>query len=124
MIISFCSGKPSKPSLYALTNVSPVAWHLARLIPLRTRRRNRVLRRRYKRDQENPQKEVLIIYGSSCSTCHQSIVSNHTVYPGYQSVVTYVRSGADEVLRLRNYTSQTEMLAKMLFVGYELNAWL
>lgn len=44
---------------------------------------------------------------------------NHAVYPGYQSAVTYAGSVADEALRLRDYTSQTEML----LVGYKLNAW-
>lgn len=42
---------------------------------------------------------------------------NHTVYPRYQSAVTYAGSVADEALRLRDCTSQTEML----LLGYELN---
>lgn len=36
LIMLFCSVKPSKPWLYALTNAFPVVWHLAKLIPLRT----------------------------------------------------------------------------------------
>lgn len=50
---------------------------------------------------------------------------NHTLYPGYQSAVTYAGSVADEALQLCDYTSQTEMvLAKMVLVGYELWAWI
>lgn len=49
---------------------------------------------------------------------------NHTVYPGYQSAVTYAWSVADDASQPRDYTNQTETsLAKMLLFGYELNAF-